>query len=241
VNDRSHANPKGVDSEIGYLNTNLSKNIYATLTSMKRTPQQTWDLLWPILNTTYKRTKTYLDHRNPFELLIAVILSAQTTDEGVNIATKELFKKYPTPKKLAQAPLGDIARIIRRVGYYNTKARYIKSTAERLMTDFKGRVPLDEENLRTLPGVGRKTAVVVLSHLGQKNFGIPVDTHVIRFAKRFALSPSNNPDQIERDLQKLIPQKHWKRAAYAIKDYGRKEGKARGYQKQHDPLWRVLQ
>ncbi len=182
-----------------------------------------------------------MDHANAFELLIAVILSAQMTDEGVNKATVGLFKKYPTPEKLAKAPVRDIAKVIKGINYFNAKSRYIKATAEILVKNFKGKVPRDEESLLTLPGVGRKTAVVVLSHLGDKNFGIPVDTHVIRFAHRFGLSKSKNPDHIERDLQVIIPKTNWKRAAYAIKDYGRKEGKARGYDKNNDPVWQAIQ
>ncbi len=203
-------------------------------------PQETWQKIWPVLNSRYKRTKTYLDHTNAFELLIAVILSAQMTDEGVNKTTKGLFKKYPTPEKLAQAPLESIAQTIKGINYFNAKSRYIKATAQLLVKNFKGTVPRDEVSLLTLPGVGRKTAVVVLSHLGDKNFGIPVDTHVIRFAHRFGLSKSKNPDQIERDLQLIIPKTNWKRAAYAIKDYGRKEGKARGYDKKGDPVWQAV-
>jgi endonuclease-3 len=204
------------------------------------TPQQTWQKIWPVLNKTYKRTKTYLDHTNAFELLVAVILSAQMTDEGVNKATVTLFKKYPTPKKLAGASIGEIAKSIKSINYYNAKSKYIKGTAQLLVKNFKGQVPRDEASLLTLPGVGRKTAVVVLSHLGDTNFGIPVDTHVIRFAHRFKLSQSKNPDRIEKDLQKIIPKPNWKRAAYAMKDYGRKEGRARGYKKEHDPLWQTL-
>jgi endonuclease-3 len=206
----------------------------------KLTPKQTWQKLWPVLNKTYTRTKTYLDHTNAFELLIAVILSAQTTDEGVNKITKELFRKYPNPASLAQAKTVDIAKTIHSVNYFNAKSRYIKETSRMIVDIFKGVVPLNEEALRTFPGVGRKTAVVVLSHLGDKNFGIPVDTHVIRFAHRFGLSSSNNPDQIERDLQAVVPKKNWKRAAYAIKDYGRKEGRARNYQPDLDPLVQAL-
>ena len=203
------------------------------------TTAETWQRIWPVLNKTYKRTKTYLDHKNAFELLIAVILSAQMTDEGVNKTTKGLFKKYPTPEKLAAAKLGQVAKDIKSINYYNAKAKYIKTTAELLVKNFKSQVPRDEESLLTLPGVGRKTAVVVLSHLGDKNFGIPVDTHVIRFTHRFGLSRSKNPNQIEKDLHVLIPKKDWKRAAYAMKDYGRKEGRARGYDKQTDPVWRA--
>ena len=205
-----------------------------------RNPQETWQKIWPVLNRRYKRTKTYLDHSNAFELLIAVILSAQMTDEGVNKATVGLFKKYPTPEKLGKAPVEDIAKTIKGINYFNAKSRYIKTTAQILVKNFKGKVPRDEASLLTLPGVGRKTAVVVLSHLGDKNFGIPVDTHVIRFAHRFGLSKSKKPDQIERDLQAIIPKVNWKRAAYAIKDYGRKEGKARGYDKKRDPVWQAM-
>lgn len=204
------------------------------------TPKQTWQKIWPTLNKTYKRTKTYLDYTNAFELLIAVILSAQMTDEGVNKATVALFKKYPTAQKLAVAPLGSIAKCIKSINYYNAKSRYIKATAQLLVKNFKGQVPRDEASLLTLPGVGRKTAVVVMSHLGDTNVGIPVDTHVIRFAHRFKLSRSKNPNTIEKDLQKIIPKTDWKRAAYAMKDYGRKEGKARGYIRGSDPLWKVL-
>lgn len=203
-------------------------------------PKETWQKIWPVLNSHYKRTKTYLDHTNAFELLIAVILSAQMTDEGVNKTTKDLFKKYGTPEKLAKAPVGDIANAIKGINYFNAKSRYIKAIAQLLVKNFNGNIPRDEASLLTLPGVGRKTAVVVLSHLSDKNFGIPVDTHVIRFAHRFELSKSKNPNQIEKDLQTIIPKEHWKRAAYAIKDYGRKEGKARGYDKTKDPVWQTV-
>lgn len=208
---------------------------------MKRNdPAAAWAAIWPVLNRKYPRTKTYLDHSNAWELLIAVILSAQTTDEGVNKVTKDLFRKYPDPASLAKAKIGDVAKAVRSVNYFNAKARYIRETSRMIIETFGGNVPLDEEPLRTLPGVGRKTAVVVLSHIGDRNFGIPVDTHVIRFAHRFGLSSSNNPDRIERDLQSIIPRKNWKRAAYAIKDYGRKEGRARGYDPDADPLVQTL-
>lgn len=203
-------------------------------------PASAWAAIWPVLNRKYPRTKTYLDHSNAWELLIAVILSAQTTDEGVNKVTKDLFRKYPDPASLARAKIGDVAKAIRSVNYFNAKARYIRETSGMILETFGGNVPLDEESLRTLPGVGRKTAVVVLSHIGDRNFGIPVDTHVIRFAHRFGLSSSNNPDRIEQDLQSIIPRKNWKRAAYAIKDYGRKEGRARGYDPDADPLVQAL-
>jgi len=206
-----------------------------------RTPQQTWNIIWPVLNKRYKRTETFLTHRNPWELLVSVILSAQTTDDMVNKVTPDLFKKYPTPAALAKAPISEITKLIKKIGYYNSKAKYIKTTAQLITGKYNGTVPLNEDDLRTLPGVGRKTAMVVLSHVGDdKNVGIPVDTHVIRFAHRFKLSTSKNPDKIELDLQRLIPKKNWKRAAYAIKEYGRAEGRARGYDPKADPLQQAL-
>lgn len=207
-----------------------------------RTPIQTWNIIWPVLNGRYKRTATYLNHNNAWELLVSVILSAQTTDEMVNKVTPDLFKKYPTPASLAKAPISDITKMIKKIGYYNSKAKYIKQTGELVSKKFKNVVPLNEADLRTLPGVGRKTAMVVLSHVGDDiNIGIPVDTHVIRFAHRFKLSNSNNPDKIELDLQKIIPKRNWKRAAYAIKEYGRAEGRARGYKPELDSLQQALQ
>jgi endonuclease-3 len=204
------------------------------------TPADKWNVISPVLLKRYKRDATFLDFKNPFELLIAVILSAQTTDDGVNKITPVLFKKYPTPKKLATAPLADLEKILHPVGYYRAKARYIKRTAEIVVKEFKSVVPPDETKLRTLPGVGRKTAVAVLSNAFGMNIGIPVDTHVIRFVKRFGISKSKNPDVIERELLEIIPKKDWRRAGYAIKEYGRKEGKARPYNPNVDPVMQAL-
>lgn len=204
------------------------------------TPAEKWKVISPVLLKRYKRDATFLDFKNPFELLIAVILSAQTTDDGVNKVTPVLFKKYPTPKKLAAAPLADLEKILHPVGYYRAKARYVKRTAAIIEKEFKNVVPQEEIQLRTLPGVGRKTAVAVLSNAFGMNIGIPVDTHVIRFVQRFGISKSKNPDVIERELLAIIPKKDWRRAGYAIKEYGRKEGKARPYNSLIDPVMQKL-
>jgi len=212
-----------------------------SLQSDNKKQKEIWSTIWPVLNKRYKRTATFLDHKNIWQLLIAVIMSAQTTDEGVNKVTPILFKKYPKPQDLAKAPVLDIAKIIHRVGYYNAKAKNIKETARIIVEKFNGKVPDNEVDLRSLPGVGRKTAVVVLSNGFGHDVGIAVDTHVIRFVHRFGLSHSHNPDIIERELKEIIPKKYWKRAGYAIKEYGRKEGKARGYIKENDPIWQAYQ
>lgn len=202
--------------------------------------KEIWKTISFVLLKKYKRDKTFLDYTTSWELLVAVILSAQTTDELVNKITPALFKKYPTPKKLATASLLDIQKYVQRVNYFRMKAGYLKKTAEKIVKNFGGAVPLDIEKLQTLSGVGRKTAVAVMTNLSSELYGIPVDTHVIRFVKRFGLSMHTDPNKIEQDLLKIIPKKDWKRAGYAIKEYGRKEGKARGYKKEKDPLMKVL-
>ncbi len=203
------------------------------------TQQEIWQKIWPVLSKQYKRTATFLDYKNPWELLVAVILSAQTTDDMVNRVTPELFAKYPGPKELSKAPTADIARIIRRIGYYNSKSKYIQETAKILLRDFKGIVPDNDVDLQKLRGVGRKTAVAVLSNAFNKNIGIPVDTHVIRFVKRFHLSNATDPNKIEKELLEIIPKKDWRRAGYAIKEYGRKEGRARNWKPEEDPVWKI--
>lgn len=202
--------------------------------------KEIWSKIGPVLLKKYKRYKTFLDYRNPWELLVAVILSAQTTDELVNKITPALFEKYPSPEALVKAPLSEIQPYVQKVNYFRVKAGYLKKTAEILVQDFSGKVPLDIDKLQTLSGVGRKTAVAVLTNLVKESYGIPVDTHVIRFVKRFKLSRHSDASRIEQDLLQIIPKKDWKRAGYAIKEYGRKEGKARGYKKDEDPLVKVL-
>ncbi len=201
--------------------------------------KEIWQKIAPTLLRQYRRDKTFLDYRTPWELLVAVILSAQTTDELVNKITPALFKKYPTPQKLAKASLPDIEKLVQNVNYFRMKARYLKKTAEMLCEHFRGSVPLDIDKLQTLSGVGRKTAVAVMTNLAPEPYGIPVDTHVIRFAKRFNLSRHTDASKIEQDLLQIIPKKDWKRAGYSIKEYGRKEGKARGYKKEEDPLTKI--
>lgn len=204
------------------------------------TPQTIWNTLWPVLKKHYQRSATFLHYTNTWELLVAVILSAQTTDDMVNVITPALFKQFPTPHKLAKAKPHDVAPYLQRINYYNSKTRYIIATARMIVDQYQGTVPDTEPALRTLPGVGRKTAVAVLANGFNKYVGIAVDTHVIRFARRFHLSQARTPEGIEQDLLAIIPQKHWNAASYAIKEYGRREGKARGYNPDIDPLQSVL-
>lgn len=199
-----------------------------------------WTKIGPVLLKIYRRDHTFLDYRTPWELTVAVILSAQTTDEGVNKVTPVLFKSFPTPESLAKARLSTIQKIIGSIGFYRIKARHIQDAAKVLIREFGGVVPDDPLLIQKLPGVGRKSAVAIISNAYNKNIGIPVDTHVIRFVKRFELTSKTDPNKIEHDLLKIIPRRDWKRAGYAIKEYGRKEGRARGYTVHADPLVRAF-
>lgn len=200
--------------------------------------KKTWKKIWPVLNKKYKRTATFLNHRNTWELLVAVILSAQMTDEGVNAITGELFKKFPTVESMAKAPIAEITKYVNKVNYFNSKARYLKQTAQIILKDFKGQVPDNVSDLMKLSGVGRKTAVAVLANGFNQFIGIAVDTHVIRFVKRFKLSNHTDASKIEQDLLHIIPKRDWNAASYAIKEYGRREGRARGYKPEEDPVWK---
>ena len=145
-----------------------------------------------------------LNFRNPYELIVSVVLSAQCTDKRVNLVTPELFRHYPTPEALADASLEDILELIRSVSYPNNKARHLKGLGQKLMSDFDGQVPGTVEELMTLPGVGRKTANVVASIVYDEPV-IAVDTHVYRVSHRLGLSSGKTPYDVEKDLEKHIP------------------------------------
>ncbi|MBP6904877.1 MAG: endonuclease III [Candidatus Pacebacteria bacterium] len=202
-----------------------------------------WVAIGPILLKRYQRNETFLDYQNPWQLSVAVTLSAQTTDDMVNKVTPGLFKKYPTPEKLAKGNIQDIEKLVSKLGFYRVKAKYIKAAADVVVKEFKGVIPHDPDLIQKMPGIGRKGAIAVISNAYPKyaNIGIPVDTHVIRFVKRFGLTKATDPSKIEQDLLQIIPKKDWKRAGYAIKEYGRKEGKARGYKSEEDPLVKILE
>jgi endonuclease-3 len=162
--------------------------------------------IWP---KVYPNAHTELNFSNPLELLIATILSAQCTDKRVNMVTPALFKKYRTAKDYAKAPAGELESAIKSTGFFNSKAKSIRGATSTIVEKFGGKVPDSMEALRELPGVGRKTANVVLGNAFGKNEGIVVDTHVIRLSQRLGLTEQNDPEKIEQDLMKLVPQKCW--------------------------------
>jgi endonuclease-3 len=145
----------------------------------------------------------------PFEVLVLTILSAQTTDKAVLKVKKPLFTKYPTPAKLAKAKQADVEKIIHSLGFYHAKARNIIAASQALIAEYGGNIPGTMDELLTIPGVGRKTANIVLYHALGKNEGIAVDTHVRRLAQRIGFSDTDNVEVIERDLMALFPQKDW--------------------------------
>jgi len=145
----------------------------------------------------------------PFEVLILTILSAQTTDKAVLKVKTPLFSKYPTPAKLAKAKVADVETIIHSLGYYHAKAKNIIAASQTLLDHFSGSVPVTMDELLTIPGVGRKTANIVMYHALGRNEGIAVDTHVRRLAQRIGFSDTDNVAVIERDLMKIFPQDHW--------------------------------
>jgi endonuclease-3 len=157
-----------------------------------------------ILEKAYPAAKTALDYTNPYELLIAVILSAQTTDAGVNRVTPFLFEKYPTPQALAKARLPDVEKIIKPTGFFRTKAKNIVNAAKALVEQHGGEVPREREALETIPGVGRKTANVVMSVVFEEA-AIAVDTHVFRVSHRLGISLGKNPREVEDDLIRVVP------------------------------------
>ncbi len=173
------------------------------------------------LEKEYPSPRTGLTFSTPFQLLVATVLSAQTTDIIVNKVTPTLYAKYPTPQALASAPLEAIKKIIRPVNYHNTKASNIKKLSEIIMKQFKGEVPSTMEELIQLPGVARKTANVLLSQAFGKTEGIVVDTHVKRLSGRLGLSNQNTPAKIESDLMKIVPKNKWISFPFALILHGR--------------------
>ncbi len=173
------------------------------------------------LGELYPTAHIALDYGDPFQLLIAVILSAQTTDAGVNKVTPVLFRRFPTPATLASADVLEVEEIVRPTGFYHNKTKLIMATARMLVADFDGRVPDTMEGLLKLPGVARKTANIVIANAYGKVEGIAVDTHVFRLAHRFGLSENKDADKVERDLMAVIPREDWFAVNYRFIDHGR--------------------
>lgn len=168
-----------------------------------------------------------LNHSNPFELLLATILSAQCTDARVNIVTPALFKKYPSPQSLADAPLEDVEELIKSINFYKNKSKSLIGCAKMLVEKHDGDIPRTVEELSELPGVGRKTANVVLGNAFNINTGIVVDTHVKRTAHLLGLTKQTEPEKVEIDLMKLFPNDQWCDLSHLLIFLGRRTCVAR--------------
>jgi endonuclease-3 len=173
------------------------------------------------LKRMYPKAKCSLDFTNPFELLIATMLSAQSTDVRVNIVTKSLFHKYPDPQAFANATQPDMERDVRQTGFFRNKAKAVIAASKAIMEKHGGEVPRTMDELTALPGVGRKTANVVLGNAFNTAVGIVVDTHVARVSGRLGLTSNDDPVKIEQDLMKLIPPKEWTVFSHRLIQHGR--------------------
>lgn len=176
------------------------------------------------LDRRYGPVECFLDHENPFRLVISVLLSAQTTDAQVNKVTPELFRRWPTPEAMAGATPAEIAEVIKSLGFYKTKAKHCVEAAQMIVADYGGHVPADMKELVKLPGVGRKTANIVLNVSFGIVEGIAVDTHVNRIAHRLKLSPKTHekePLKTEQDLLKILPEAYWRNVNHQWIKFGR--------------------
>lgn len=180
-----------------------------------------------VLQKEYPRVKTALTHNNPLELLVATILSAQCTDERVNKVTPKLFKQYKTAKQFAEANVTELEGIIKPTGFYRAKAKSIINCCKALVENYNGNIPQDINEMVKLPGVGRKTANVVLGSAFGIVSGIVVDTHVKRLSERLCFSAQTNPEKIEVDLMNIVPKKYWIDFGNYLIWHGRKTCQAR--------------
>lgn len=174
-----------------------------------------------ILSKTYPKAGIALTYKTPFQLLVAVMLSAQSTDKQINRLSPALFKRFRTAKDFAGVDIKELEKYIYSSGFFRAKARNIKAAAQKLLAEYKGVVPDTMEELIKLPGVARKTANVVLFNAFKKNEGLAVDTHVKRLSQRLGLSKHDDPVKIEQDLMKLFPKKIWGKITYLLIEHGR--------------------
>ena len=173
------------------------------------------------LKKAYPEPKTELTHKNEYELAVAVMLSAQTTDKKVNQVTPDLFKKYPNWESLANANVSEVGQLIRQVNFYKGKAERLVKAGQVVTAEFGGKLPKDMENLMKIPGVARKSANVITQELWGIAEGIVVDTHVSRVSNRLGLTSETDPKKIEKDLMKIIPKSYWRNFSGAAVLHGR--------------------
>ena len=177
--------------------------------------------IFELLKKQYPDAKCSLDFNTPFEMMVAVMLSAQCTDERVNKVTAEFFPKYNTPQAFANMPLEDIENLIHSCGFYKNKAKNLKLASQKILTEFNGEVPQTMEELMSIPGVGRKSANVIMLEAFNNPQGIAVDTHAKRISNRIGFSSAKEPQKIEQDLLKLFPKEYYYDANHILIWHGR--------------------
>jgi endonuclease-3 len=179
------------------------------------------------LDEAYPEAVCALNHRSPWELLVATILSAQCTDVRVNMVTPELFRRFPTPEAMAKATLPQLESLVKTTGFFRNKAKSIQGAARKLIGEFNGEVPQTLAELITIPGAARKTANVVLGVCFGKAEGVVVDTHVLRISRRLGLATGDTPQKVEQELMQILPQDRWISFSHQIIHHGRKVCEAR--------------
>ena len=179
------------------------------------------------LNTVYGDAHIALKSKDPFQLLVSVILSAQCTDVRVNKVTPVLFERFPDVRSMSEAPLEELEELIKSTGFFRNKAKNIKAASKIIIERFNGELPMTMEEMITIPGVGRKTANIILYNAFGVIAGIAVDTHVKRLAKRLGMTSETDPNKIERDLMAIVPKKDWGKITYVLINHGRQVCKAR--------------
>ena len=200
-----------------------SKNKPLSVQSLKKMRAEK---VWRTLEKAYPEAHCALLHRDPWQLLVATILSAQCTDKRVNMVTPVLFRRYPDARAFASADLDELMLLIRSTGFFRNKARNIRASAEKVITVYGGQVPDTMEELVTLSGVARKTANVLLFNAFGKNEGVVVDTHVGRTSRRLGLSAHEDPKKVEQDLMELFPRQNWGMLGHYLIELGRDVCKA---------------
>ena len=193
------------------------------------------------LKSAYPDAKCSLDFETPFQMMIAVMLSAQCTDERVNLTTPGLFAKYNTAEKMAEAPLEELENLIHPCGFYKNKAKNMKLASEKILNNFNGMVPNTMEELITIPGVGRKSANVIMLEAFNNPQGIAVDTHVKRISNHIGFSKNNEPEKIEQDLLKLLPKKYYKDVNHVLIWHGRNICTARNPKCANCPIYKICE
>lgn len=191
------------------------------------------------LKKTYPKPKSELKYQTPFQFVVAVMLSAQCTDKAVNRVTQKLFQKYKIPLDFARAKPHVFEKEINSIPFFRNKTKHIIASAKKIGAEFSGKVPHDAKDLQSLPGVGYKTAHVILGELFEIWEGIPTDTHVKRFARRFDLSSHTDLGKISKDLEALVPKKDWKYVNNGLVLYGRYVCSARPHDCAEHPLTKI--